>query len=184
MRKIEISDFYRVESIVGKQQMLVRIVAIIGLFIPSIVMADHYLKNGSYMCELAWDYDGNQAKHCFSRRGQEYDCIGYQIDLSDDALTVHRKNDYDILVKISESSGLFDDGRHVDSMVFVNQLEDGSHGSILKTLNFVYGEPNLIHLKTIKYDETAYRDITSDNIMSDPYLIKTFSHFSRCERLQ
>ena len=162
---------------------MIRLVAIIGLLFPAIASADHFLRNGSYFCELAWDYDGNQAKHCVSRRGQEYDCIGYQIDLSDDALTVHRKNGYDIWVKISESSALFDDGKHAVSMVFVIQLEDGSHGSLLTTLNFVYGETDQIHKKSLRYDQTAYRDLTSATIKADPYLIKTFSSFSRCKKL-
>ena len=162
---------------------MIRILATLGLLLPTIASADHFLSNGRYFCELAWDYDGNQAKSCVSRRGKEYDCIGYQIDLSDDELTVYRKNGYDILVKISESLGLFDDGRHVDSMVFVNQLEDGSHGSILTTLNFVYGETDQIHMKSLRYDQTAYRDLTSATIKADPYLIKTFSSFSRCKKL-
>ena len=79
---------------------------------------------------------------------------------------------------VIKKPGLFDDGRHVDSMVFVNQMEDGGHGSLLTTLNFVYGETDQIHMKSLKYDETAYRDLTSAQIKADPYLIKTFSYFS------
>ena len=183
MREIEMSNSYKLEPILGNPQMLIRTLAILGLFMPTIAMADHYLKNGSYMCELAWLYDGTQQKNCFTRKGKAYECLGYKYDLARDKLIIHRKGSKDVLIKISESFGFVDNGRHVVSMVFVNTY-DGSHGSILTTLNFVPGEPNLMHLKTIKYDETAYRDITSDNIKSDPYLIKTFSYFSRCERLQ
>ena len=164
-------------------KMIVRLLAVVGLLFPAISSADHFLRNGSYFCELAWDYDGKQAENCFSRKGQAFDCIGYQIDLSGDALNFHRDVGYDKLTKISESYGLFSDGRHVTSMVFVNQLEDGSHGSLLTTLNFVYGETDQIHMKSLRYDETAYRDLTSAQIKADPYLIKTFSYFSRCKKL-
>jgi len=152
----------------------------IQIALPS--LSSEYLKTGKYMCELYWDYDGSQQERCNSKKGEQYDCIGYLVELKDSGLYIKRKGGDDFYKKISESNGgVFNE---IHSMLFVDEFDDGSHGQILVSLNFVYNVPNIIHLKKYpNYAHTSWFNLTDEWIKRDPFRIKTFTRFSRCEYL-
>lgn len=162
------------------------------LLIPTTTSADHYLKHGSYFCELPWDYDGNQQETCFTvseEPGQwrkEYDCLGYPMQLSDVGMTIKSLNYKQHWEKIAETYSRMDDGKeHLASIVLISKNDEGENQSFLATINFVYDKPNVLHLKTIEdYTTTWAMELNSKKIKDDPYLIKTFSKFSRCNFIE
>ena len=165
--------------------MIFRCILFVALLFPTIAAADHYLRTGKYLCELGWNTEGSQREYCVSRTGEEYSCLGFQLDLSEKQLSINTRGGGTQYKKISEHYGLFGDGEHVISMVFVDLFSNGNEGQHLVTLNYVHDERNMIHLKMFRsYDTTSFKNLTADEIKADPFLIYTGNHFHRCEWLQ
>ena len=166
---------------------MIRTIAIIGLLMPTTVMADHYLKNGSYFCERFWNQDGEQQASCLTKSGMSYSCLGHPIELSEKGMVWKTKGGDHQFEKIAETDMVMDDGKeHLASIVLIRKNDEGRHEPNLATINFVHGTKNVVHLKYHENHAASWwaGDIESETLKERSVDVMTLSFFSRCEFIE